>query len=230
MSPAGYADHEQEEFDPQQLQPQPPLTATHSGQLLQERTLSGASAHSSTSAATARTWAFANAALQRSGNSIECFGPTSGSGLALLHKSISFRSSSGGGCGEGKGIGSSLIRCASMSSFDSEAPSRQTSGGGSTASQRSSSRKQLITWCLLVLLMLATIGGIAVGAWVGGRRALSQRPAAVVLAPSVLPLAPSAAYQISTVLPASQGSGCDTWFPGPKVGARAACKLSGWWH
>lgn len=217
----------QEEFEGQ-LQPPSPSAATNSGQLPQERRESGASAHSAASAATASTWAFTNALLQRSGNSVECFGPAAGNRLAMLHKSLSFRSSSGGGAG---GISSSHIRCTSISSFDSETSSRLDSNGGAAAKQPVSSRRQIVKWSLLVLLMLATVGGIAVGAWLGGRRALAQRPAAVVLAPAVLPLAPSAAYQISTVLPAGQGSGCDIWFPGPKVGAMPpTCILPGLWH
>jgi hypothetical protein len=160
--------------------------------------------------------------LQRSSNnSVEGFGPTSS---AMLHKSLSFRSSSGGGA-NAAAKSSSRIRCTSMSSLNSDSvitDSRATSNGGSsTASQRAGSRRQILTWGLLVMLMLATIGGIAVAAWVGGRQALMPQPAAVLLAPSVpnvLPALPSSfGYQVSVVLPSREGVGCGTWFPGAKV-------------
>jgi hypothetical protein len=164
--------------------------------------------------------------LQRSSNnSIEGFGPTSST---MLHKSLSFRTSSGGGANPAAKGGTSRIRCTSMSSLNSDSvitDSRVTSSGGSsTASQRAGSRRQILTWGLLVMLMLATIGGIAVAAWVGGRQALMPQPAAVLLAPSVpsvLPaLPPSFGYQVSVVLPSREGVGCGTWFPGAKVRGR----------
>jgi hypothetical protein len=196
----------------------------------QERTLSATSGHSCASAATAATnstWAFAHALLQRSSNnSIEGFAPSAGTSVTMLHKSLSLRSSSGGGA-IAAGKGNHRIRCSSISSLNSDSvitsSCASSSGGSSNASQRAGSRRQLLKWGLLVLLMLATIAGIAVAAWIGGRHALMPRPAAVLLAPKLPalgvlpPLQPDVGYQVSTVLPAVDGVRCDTWFPGDKV-------------
>jgi hypothetical protein len=150
--------------------------------------------------------------------------------LTALHKSLSFRSSSGGGA---NAAGKSSNRMSSLNSDSVITDSRATSSGGSsTASQRlAGRRRQLLTWGLLVMLMLATIGGIAVAAWLGGRQALMPQPAAVLLAPhvpNVLPAQPpSFGYQVSTVLPAREGVGCETWFPGAKVrGKSHSCLAS----